>query len=162
MSISIHNPDQYMAALRTIIAQGRKRIGLLIGAGAGAGTAKDDGTYPLIPAVEGLTKLVLGKLESKYGDQIKSINGELDKLDIETILSRIRSLSKVIGKSKIHGLDGDGFKTFSEDICAEIGKVVNVRLPTKGSAYNDLVNWITGISRVIRGVISTRSSTSFV
>jgi hypothetical protein len=59
----------------------------------------------------------------------------------------IRSLSKVIGKSKIHGLDSDGFKVFGEDICAEIGKIVNVRLPVKGSAYTDLVNWITGISR---------------
>ncbi|MBR1170240.1 SIR2 family NAD-dependent protein deacylase [Bradyrhizobium liaoningense] len=147
MSISIHNPDQYMAALRTIVAQGRKRIGLLVGAGAGAGTAKDDGTYPLIPAVEGLTKQVLNTLASKYDSQIASLKAELDKHDIETILSRIRSLSKVIGKSKIHGLDGEGFKVFGEDICAEIGKIVNVRLPTKGSAYSDLVNWITGISR---------------
>lgn len=147
MSISIHNPDQYMAALRTIIAQGRKRIGLLVGAGAGAGTAKDDGTYPLIPAVEGLTKQVLGILAPKYGSQIDALKAELDKHDIETILSRIRSLSKVIGKSKIHDLDGDGFKIFGEDICAEIGKIVNVRLPVTGSAYNDLVNWITGISR---------------
>ncbi|WP_271608459.1 hypothetical protein [Bradyrhizobium sp. CCBAU 21359] len=110
MSISIHNPDQYMAALRTIVAQGRKRIGLLVGAGAGAGTAKDDGSYPLIPAVEGLTKLVLDTLTPKYGSQISSLKAELDKHDIETILSRIRSLSKVIGKSKIHGLDGGGFK----------------------------------------------------
>ena len=31
---TIHNPDQYMTALRTIIAGGRKRIGLLLGAGA--------------------------------------------------------------------------------------------------------------------------------
>ena len=40
MSLSVHNPDQYMASLRTIIAQGRKRIGLLIGAGGPAGMAK--------------------------------------------------------------------------------------------------------------------------
>lgn len=134
-----------MAALRTIIAQGRKRIGLLVGAGAGAGTAKDDGSYPLIPAVEGLTALVLGKLESKYGAQIEAIKDELDRHDIETILSRTRSLTN--NKSKIHGLDGDGFKILSQDICSEIGKVVNVRLPSKGSAYNELVNWITGVSR---------------
>jgi len=37
MTVSIHNPDQYMASLRQIIAQGRKRIGLLVGAGAPAG-----------------------------------------------------------------------------------------------------------------------------
>jgi hypothetical protein len=79
--------------------------------------------------------------------QIAALKAELDQHDIETILSRIRSLSKVIGKSKIHDLDGDGFRTFSEDICVEIGKIVNVRLPKNGSAYSDLVNWITGISR---------------
>ncbi len=55
LTVSVHNPDQYMAALRTIIAQGRKRIGLLVGAGASAGMAKPDGTYPLIPAVSGPT-----------------------------------------------------------------------------------------------------------
>ncbi|RYE51687.1 MAG: SIR2 family protein, partial [Hyphomicrobiales bacterium] len=44
-----------MTALRTIIAGGRKRIGLLVGAGAPAGMKNVDGTYPLIPAVAGLT-----------------------------------------------------------------------------------------------------------
>ena len=147
MSISIHNPDLYMASLRTIIAQGRKRVGLLVGAGAGAGTAKDDGTYPLIPAIEVLTTEVLNSLEPKYSAQISALKAELDKHDIETILSRIRSLSKVIGKSSIHGLNGDGFKNFGEEICTEIGKIVNVRLPKNGCAYNDIVNWITGIAR---------------
>ncbi len=147
MSISVHNPDQYMASLRTIIAQGRKRVGLLVGAGAGAGTAKDDGTYPLVPAVEGLTTQVLNTLAPKYGTQIADLKAELNKHDIETILSRIRSLSKVIGKSTIHGLDADGFKKFGEEICTEIGKIVNVRLPKNGCAYNDIVNWITGIAR---------------
>ena len=30
MSVNVHNPDQYMASLRTIIAQGRKKIGFLV------------------------------------------------------------------------------------------------------------------------------------
>ena len=136
-----------MASLRTIVAQGRKRIGLLVGAGAGAGTAKNDGTYPLIPAVEGLTKQVIDILTPRYSAQIAALKSELDSHDIETILSRIRSLSKVIGKSKIHGLDSDGFRLFGEAICAEIGKIVNVRLPEKGCAYNEIVSWIIGISR---------------
>lgn len=136
-----------MASLRTIIAQGRKRIALLVGAGAPAGTAKDDGTYPLIPAVESLTTQVLDTLAPKYEGQITALKAELDKHDIESILSRIRSLSKVIGKSTIHGLSGDDFKTFGEAICAEIGKIVNVRLPKNGCAYSEIVNWITGIAR---------------
>jgi hypothetical protein len=36
MDTTVHNPDRYMGDLRQILAQGRKRIGLLIGAGAPA------------------------------------------------------------------------------------------------------------------------------
>jgi hypothetical protein len=148
MSVSVHNPDQYMAALRSIIAGGRKRIGLLIGAGAPAGMAKDDSTYPLIPAVEGLTKKVLDVLRSEYDAQITALLDELKpKNDIETLLSRVRSLSKVIGKTKVHGLDATGYEALGAAICTEIGKIVNVRLPKEKSAYTDLVNWIIGTSR---------------
>jgi hypothetical protein len=134
-----------MAALRTIIAQGRKRIGLLIGAGAPAGMADAAGKRPLIPAVEGLTDRVLTILDPKYNAEIAALKGELTKHDIETVLSRVRSLSKVIGKSKIHGLDSAGFETFGKDICDEIGKVVDVRLPDAGSPYASIVSWITGV-----------------
>jgi hypothetical protein len=147
MSINVHNPDQYMASLRTIIAQGRKKIGLLVGAGAPAGMAQVDGTYPLIPAVAGLTTQVLAALAPKYGVQIAGLRAELSKDDIETILSRVRSLAKVIGKSKVHDLDGPGFESFGRDICTEIGKIVDARLPNAASAYADLINWVTGTSR---------------
>ena len=147
MSVSVHNPDQYMAALRTIIAQGRKRIGLLIGAGAPAGMAKEDGSYPLVPAVEGLTKQVLLALKPSYEKQTAALLDELDKGDIETLLSRIRSLSKVIGTTKHHDLDAKGYEAFGEAICGEIGKIVNVQLPNATSAYSELVAWITGTAR---------------
>jgi len=148
MSVGIHNPDQYMSALRSIIAGGRKRIGLLIGAGAPAGMAQDSGDYPLIPAVDGLTKLVLEALGPEYGAQIGALLDELKpKKDIETILSRVRALSKVIGTTKVHGLNALGYETFGTEICSEIGKVVDVRLPQGHSAYTDLVNWVVGTSR---------------
>ena len=147
MSISVHNPDQYMGSLRTIIAQGRKRIGLLVGAGAPAGMPKDDGSRPLIPAVTELTANVLKELEASYGPQISAIKAEISKHDIETILSRVRSLSKVIGKAKIHGLDANGYKDFGEEICSKIGTIVNVRLPPAPNAYSELINWITGTNR---------------
>jgi hypothetical protein len=112
VSVSVHNPDQYMAALRSIIAGGRKRIGLLIGAGAPAGMSKDDGTYPLIPAVEGLTKQVLDVLKAKYEAQFTPLLTELKpKEDIEALLYRVRALSKVIGSTKVHGLDAAGYSS---------------------------------------------------
>lgn len=42
MTISVHNPDQYMAGLRQIIAEERKRMGLL---------PKNDGTGSTISAI---------------------------------------------------------------------------------------------------------------
>lgn len=145
--MNVHNPDQHMASLRTIIAQGKKRIGLLIGAGAPAGMAKADGTYPLIPAVAALTAQVLNALQPKYGEVLAKLKAELPKDDIETILSRVRSLSKVIGASKVHGLDGPSYEKLGEEICAEIAKIVDARLPNATSAYANLVNWITGTPR---------------
>ncbi|WSG74544.1 SIR2 family protein [Rhizobium beringeri] len=75
------------------------------------------------------------------------MKAELTQHDIETLLSRVRSLSKVIGKAQVHELDGDGFAAFGVAICQEIGKIVDVRLPFPGSAYSHLVSWITGTSR---------------
>ncbi len=147
MSVSVHNPDQYMSALRTILAQGRKRIGLLIGAGGPAGMAKSDGTFPLIPAVVGLTDRVLQSLQPKYGPQIAALCNELQNYNIETILSRARSLSIVIGNTEIHGLNGGGYKLFSVDVCREIATIVNVGLPEGASPYSNLINWIVGTAR---------------
>ena len=147
MSVSFHNPDQYMASLRTIIAQGRKRVGLLVGAGAPAGMARADGTRPLIPAVAGLTEQVLTAIAPTYQVQTEGLKGDLARHDIETLLSRIRSLSGVIGKAKVHDLDGDGYKRMAEAICAEIGNIVKVRLPAGPTPYSELVSWITGAPR---------------
>lgn len=136
-----------MASLRTIIAQGRKRIGLLIGAGAPAGMARADGSRPLIPAVADLTAQVLTVIEPLYGAPIAGLKSDLAKHDIETFLSRARSLSAIIGTTKVHGLDGEGYQLMAEAICAEIGRIVQVRLPGGATAYGELVSWITGAPR---------------
>ena len=51
---TIHNPDRYMADLRQILSQGRKRIRLLIGAGAPTG----------VRVVETITSSVAGEVLS--------------------------------------------------------------------------------------------------
>lgn len=137
-----------MSALRTIISGGRKRIALLIGAGAPAGMKRADGTYPLIPAVAALTKLVLAALEAEYSDQIAKLKAELaPKDDIETILSRVRTLAGVIGTTKVHELDGPGYAKFGERICEEIATIVKVGLPPEVSAFSQIVTWIVGAGR---------------
>lgn len=147
MSVSIHNPDQYMASLRQIIAQGRKRIGLLVGAGAPAGIIPPGSDKPLIPAVAGLTDMVMEALKDKYGKTLEAVQAEIENPNIENILSRIRTLAEVIGKTKVHDLDGEGHKGLSEAICTQIGKIVNQPLYDGTSPYTEFVTWISGMGR---------------
>ncbi|MEX3936357.1 SIR2 family protein [Paraburkholderia phymatum] len=147
MTVSIHNPDQYMASLRQIIAQGRKRIGLLVGAGAPAGTFPPGSSQPLIPAVAGLTEMILAALKETYGNTLASLIAEIENPNIESILSRVRSLAGVIGKAKVHDLDGDGYRKLSEAICEQIGLIVNKPLYDGLSPYTEFVTWISGTGR---------------
>lgn len=147
MAVDVHNPDQYMAGLRQIVAQGRKRIGLLVGAGVPAGLPNASGTGPLIPASAGLTDHVLGALAASFGTQLNAIKGELKDPNIENILSRVRSLAGVIGDAPVHDLDGKGFDSLGEAICEQIGIVVNKTLPVGVTTYSNFVNWISGTDR---------------
>ena len=145
--MNVHNPDQYMASLRQIIAQGRKRIGLIIGAGAPVGIKKPGSEESLIPAVEGLTNAVIETLHEKFGATLDGIGAELEDPNIEAILSRVRSLGGVIGEASVHGLNGDGFKELGDAICTEIGTIVNQDLPEGPTPYSELVAWIAGADR---------------
>jgi hypothetical protein len=147
MPVSIHNPDQYMASLRQIVGQGRKRIGFLVGAGVPAGLIAANGIDPLIPVVAKLTDFVLAALAPRYGATIMSVSSEIKVPNIENILSRVRSLAGVIGKTQVNGLDGQGYDTLGKAICEEIGKIVDQALPAGTNTYTDLVNWISGTDR---------------
>ncbi|WP_428563600.1 MAG: SIR2 family NAD-dependent protein deacylase [Solidesulfovibrio sp. DCME] len=147
MILHTHNPDQYMASLRQIIAQGRKRIGLIVGAGAPAGICVPGTNEPLIPAVAGLTSKVLEALSENYNSVFTSIMKDLSSPNIENILSRIRSLANVIGETQVYGLNGSDYKKLGDSICDEIGKIVSKRLPAVYGPYSELVTWISGTAR---------------
>ncbi|MHB1954794.1 MAG: SIR2 family NAD-dependent protein deacylase [Sulfobacillus sp.] len=147
MGNSIHNPDQYMASLRPLIAQGRKRLGFLIGAGAPVGICPEGSTEPLIPDVSGLTSRVLKALDGQYKQVFDALRKEMVDANIETLLSRVRNLGSVIGKTTVHGLDGTAYEALGRDICTEIGRIVDKRLPSGQSPYTDLVSWVSGTSR---------------
>ena len=152
---TIHNPDLYMADLRQILSQGRKRIGILIGAGAptairvdGENHLVEEGGHPLIPAVAGLTAAVEGALSQDDRAVIEALKQELTGLiNIETILTQVRKLAQAIGSSSVHGLDSTGYDAIAQRICGEIGKFVNVSLPQGPNPFSEVASWISGTRR---------------
>jgi len=150
--LSQHSPDRFMRDLRQVLSQGRKRIGLLIGAGAPLSIEKSG--RPLIPGLRDLTHSVLASLNYKDQATLEALRPELgDEPNIEDILTRVRQLSLAIGVAKVHGLDGTEYKELAERICNNIGSIVNAVLPESETPsepenpYMQLVSWIGGTTR---------------
>ena len=152
---TIHNPDLYMADLRQILSQGRKRIGILIGAGAptairvdGENHIVEGGGHPLIPDVAGLTAAVESALSKEDRAVIDALKQELTGLiNIETILTQVRKLAQAIGSACVHGLDATGYDAIAQRICGEIGRCVNVSLPQGPNPFSEVASWISGTRR---------------
>ncbi len=155
---SVHNPDRYMMDLRQILSQGRKRVGVFVGAGAPVSIKVDkegrldENGDSIIPDVSGLTTQVLEKLNNADKNAVdalfpKNDKGENNKANIEVILTQIRRLSQAIGESKVHGLNASEYEELAEHICSHIGKIVAPKLPKGPSPYAELVSWIGGINR---------------
>lgn len=151
---TFHNPDRFMSDLRQVLSQGRKRIGLLVGAGAplaikvDAENVLDPGGKPLIPGVEDLTKLAMEGLDATQAEAIDAIRTNLGRdANIESILSRVRLMQQALGTAKVSGLDADGYKALGSAICERIGKAVAPKLPKSQNAYTELVAWISGTMR---------------
>jgi hypothetical protein len=152
---TIHDPDRFMADLRQILSQGRKRIGLLVGAGAPMAIRLDNNGKvcetgsPLIPGVDELTHLVLKGLQDKQNrEAAEAIAASLGATaNIENILSQVRLLERALGDVEMHGLDSKGYINLGSKICEHIGKIVGAQLPAERNAYNELVSWISGTLR---------------
>lgn len=152
---SVHNPDPYMVELRQILAQGRKRVGMLLGAGVPVDIKVDEKGEPfetgdpLIPAVTGMTKSVIEQLDTtSQQEQLSHIRKEIgDDENIESILSRVRSLAEVLGSTKLNGYDGTSYRDLADAICQEIGRIVSVQLPKSHTPFNEIASWIGGTAR---------------
>ena len=149
MTTTVHNPDQYMFDFKHIISHGRKKVGLLIGAGAPFSVnTNTNGIYtPLIPNVAGLTSLIREELKGEFKEAFEEIEKQIQNSNIELVLSRICALAEVIGESKVCGLDAGGYQSLSQKICTLIHKIVNKPLPTGENPFSDTVSWINGINR---------------
>lgn len=149
MTTTVHNPDQYMYDFKHLLTHSKKKIGILLGAGApvSINIGDEENWKSLIPDIKGLTELVKNSLVDKDKLAFEAIGLALNDNNIELILSRIRSLAEVIGETEVHGLDATGYQLLSETICHKIKEVVAKSLPEGENPYSHLISWINGINR---------------
>ncbi|MEI7343684.1 SIR2 family protein [Pectobacterium brasiliense] len=150
MITSVHNPDRYMFDFRQIVSNGRKKIGILIGAGApvSINIGSSDNHIPLIPNIEGLTSAVKSSLSEKNLFTFENLEKRIEKSNIEKILSEVRALSDVIGEHEVFGSNASEYKILEEMICKEIKSVVSKTLPSGSNPYSEMISWINGINRI--------------
>ena len=149
MIASFHNPDTYMFDFRQIVTNGRKKIGILIGAGApvSINVAENGGYEPLIPNIEGLTRHVKESLSDELLLIFEKLEGNSKDNNLEKILSDVRTLADIIGEYEVHGANAYKYKELELAICSKIKKVVSKSLPEKENPYSELISWINGINR---------------
>ncbi|WP_233432899.1 SIR2 family protein [Rahnella victoriana] len=139
-----------MFDLRQIVTNGRKKIGILIGAGAPVSiNIGEEGEYiPLIPNIEGLTVKVRERLNESENAIFTNISNKSKDFNLEKLLSEVRTLADVIGEHVVYGTNAVGFKSLEISICKAIKEVVSKQLPKGANPYSELVSWINGINRV--------------
>tara|TARA_R110001592_G_scaffold89644_5_gene263515 strand:- start:4445 stop:5617 length:1173 start_codon:yes stop_codon:yes gene_type:complete len=148
MGSSVHNPDQYMFGFRQLACNGRKKIAILIGAGAPYSiNVKAEGFEPLIPNIQGLMAIVKKELSADDLGVFEAIENSLSDKNLEKILSKSRALAEVVGKAEIYGYDEVKYLSLSQNICNTIRDVVQKDLPLGQNPYSEMVSWINGISR---------------
>ena len=151
MTNIVHNPDQYMYDFQHVLTHSKKKIGILLGAGAPVSinvANVGEEWKSLIPDIAGLTQIVKDGLSAgRELSAFEAIAESLSDNNIELVLSRVRSLAEVIGDAEVHGLNAEGYINLSEKICSIIKKVVDKSLPDGENPYKHLISWINGISR---------------
>jgi len=149
MDNTSHNPDQYMFALRQLATNGRKRIAILLGAGAPVSiNTSSDGTWTsLIPNIAGLESIVLKDLNQVQAETYSKVRDSISDSNLEKVLSKVRMLSEVIGDGQIFNSSAADFTDLSESVCNSIRRVVSKDLPEGANPYSELVSWINGIDR---------------
>jgi hypothetical protein len=132
-----------VADITTLLRRGDKRIGLLLGAGCPMSIELDG--QPLIPGISGLTATVKVRLRDQCSAALDALttvmtdDGTADT--VEGMLTLVRQLRSVCGRSCVRGLDSTMLVTLEKEICRAVHEVMTKRLPSRATPYHDLAWW---------------------
>jgi hypothetical protein len=149
-----HDAVRQVGYIRQALSQNKRPTGFFIGAGCPLAVSTADKT-PLIPDVSGLTKIIAGEMDASpnkaaWATLLAAVcEDKGDPENIEYILSYIRQLAAVAGKSTVRGLDRAGLQKLDAKICEVISVRVDKPLPDRNSPYHNLAIWARSIRRAM-------------
>lgn len=147
-----HNAIRHLKYLRQSLSQDNEAVGFFLSAGCPLSVTMPEGKWPLIPAVEELSKFVNEQL--KDNKEYQTLIDELTKAgkkknNIEDTLSFVRSLFLVSKGGDVRGLSRTALEQLEKEICKSIVSRLDVQLPDENSPYHKLCKWIKSINRKI-------------
>ncbi len=147
-----HDPLQLVKQLRQILATDKLPVGFFLGAGCPCSIRIQDpngNDAPLIPGIDGITEIVSSTLcdSPEVEPHFRRLCGTLsadgfDDLNVELILSRIRSLRDAAGRSEVRGLTAQQLEILDRSICSTISSIVSKTLPTDDTPYHSLARFV--------------------
>lgn len=148
------DPFKQISFLRQALEEANRPIGILLGAGCPLAIRVE--TVPLIPAIDGMTDIIVSKvLSGDLHEPFGKIQAHLKRdkppfPNLEDYLSHVRTL-----RDLAHNCIMDAqltYKTLDDldkKICDIIVELVNRSLPNQDTPYHHLASWIKGISRSV-------------
>lgn len=156
MESNVNHFERIEESLSQCLSQGKRPLGLLLGAGCPSSIKVEDTNgeqKPLIPDIAGLTDVVNRSLTpsySKYAALLSRLSDDLDRNpNVEEILSHVRGLAQIVGKGQVHDLDMDEIEDLEKAITGHITQAVTVELPPAPTPYDDLAIWAHAVTRDI-------------
>lgn len=149
---NFHDPIRHLKYLRQSLSQNNESIGFFISAGCPLSVAMPEGEWPLIPDVKNLSIYINEQLKDnkKYTVLLSELKkAEKNILNIEDVLSFLRSLLAVSKGGDVRGLCEKDLLDLERAICKEIVKKLDVNLRGQETPYHRLCNWIRSIDRKV-------------
>lgn len=124
-------------------------LAILLGAGCPMAIKKEG--KPLIPDIDGLTKIIGEKLKGESKsiwdtiiDQKKSNN---NRANVEDVLSEVRGLRQFVSNNYGFKFKGEDLSDLEQQLCSEIYSVMEVNIPKGITPYRQLSEWVGSLTR---------------
>lgn len=141
-----HSIGRYCDYLRSALRQDRRPLGVFLG--AGAPMAVRVAGEPLIPDIDGLTRVVRRHLKGKSREVVEAAAEQVQgDINLEGLLDYLRRLAAVPGPEPVRGFDRAVVERADQDICALISAKLTVTLPESNTPFHSLALWSRSAQR---------------